>query len=719
VTGSTSGAGSWSLTYPSPQDPALAGADIYFGALVLDPADPNGLDVSGGAALHIVPPVGAGADQGALVGRPVVLDGSSAAQVDGSIPPGASLWWDFVGGPAGSTAALSNPDQVFASFTPDLPGDYELRLTVTHGGVTTEDTALVHAWDLQLTTPIEGRYFPAGQTSLTGVVAGPAPASFTIDGTPVSLGPFGTFGPVQVDFDPAADFDHVLLELTHADGAVVRRRDSVALGQPAWISFGADSSAVAHLDTLGLSELAQGVEQDLESQDLSVYVTDIPPTQIANEEGLWGFTIFSATVDMTGMSWNPDMSLVLPPTPAGVDGTAYLSNVTVYFDVWGEILEVGYSLDGDSTSSGVDISALLTLSTAGGELDVQVSSVTVNLSGFSFNLNGFLGSVAELFIIESWVKDQVVDTMESEIGGTIGPLMVEMLQAFDFSLDLGPELGLDAVVDVDFSNAVHSAHGVTLDLDAGVSVTTPAPGAPLVDLYPSTPAAPVDFGPLTPTGQTYGGSLAASDDFLNLILAGLTRAGLLEGDLTDLFAEAGGGGAGTVPTTEVLAVLFPGAGFQHFPAGTEVDLVAHGVLPPRIVETPAGPGMASLEVAGLQVSLEVPTPGGAVPVLLLALDGSADLDLGIEPDGTLAAYLLSSDFTPTVLAGFPGSNIPTLQAGSDFLVMMLLPQLTEALGSIPVPSLDQEGLTLTTDEVGLMGSGFLGFWGGMLYVPTP
>ena len=720
VSGSTSAAGSWSLTWPTPQDPTLAGADVYFGAVVLDPVDPNGLDLSGGAALHLVPPVGAGADQGALVGRPVVLDGSGAATVDGSIPAGATLWWDFVGGPAGSGVVLDDQDQVFASFVPDLPGDYQLSLTVMHGGATTVATTTVHAWDLQLSSPLEGQYLPGGSTNLAGVLAGPTPASFTVDGAPVSLGAFGSFGPVGVSFDPAADFDHVLFEITHADGTVARRRDTVALGQPAWVSSGAPDSAVAHLDTQGLGELAQGVEQDLEAQDLSLYVTAIPPTQIANDEGLFGFTIFSATVDMTGMTWNPDMSLVLAPTPAGVDGVAHLSNVKVTFDVWGELLEIPYGLDGDSTSNGVDISALLTLTTSGGDLDVQVSGVSVNLSGFTFNLNGFLGSVAELFIIESWVKDQVVDVMEQEIGDQIGPIMKEMLTAFDFTLDLGPDLGLDAVVDVDFSSVGHSAHGVTLDLDAAVSVASPAPGAPTVAFYPSTPAAPVDFGPLTPTGQVYGGSLAASDDFLNLILAGLTEAGLLEGDLTDLFAEAGGGtGGGSVPTTEVLAVLFPGAGFQLFPAGTEVDLAAHGVLPPRITETPGGPGMARLELAGMQVSLEVPTAAGAVPVLLLALDGTADLDMVVEADGTLAATLLGSTFTPTVLAGFPGSNIPTLQGGSDFLVQILLPQLTEALGTIPVPSLDQEGVTLTTDEVGLMAGGFLGFWGGMVYLPTP
>ena len=719
IVGATDASGTWSVQYPTPQDATLAGTDVYFGGLVLDPSDPNGLDFSDGAALHLVPPVGAGVNQGALVGRTVVLDGSGATAADGTLPAGAQLWWEFLSGPAGSGATLNNPDQVFATFDPDLPGDYDLRLTVTQNGSVSQAVTTVHAWSLGLSTPLEARYFPGAQTSVAGVLNGPAAASFSIDGVGHSLGAFGTFGPTTVQFDAAANHDEVLFEITHADGSIARQRDSVAIAQPGWVTFGAPSSAVAHLDVLGLQALGSGVEADLESQDLSVYVTAIPPTQIANDEGLFGFTIFSATVDMTGMSWNPDMGLSLNPTPAGVDGVAHLSNVKVDFDVWGEILEIPYSLDGDSTSNGVDISALLTLKTVGGQLDVTVTSVNVNLSGFGFNLNGFLGSVAELFIIEDWVKDQVVATMESEVGDQIGPIMVEMLQAFDFSLDLGADLGLDAVVDVDFVGVDHSSHGVTLDLDAGVQVGVQAAGAPSVDLYAVTPASPVDFGTLTPAGLSYGGSLAASDDFLNLILAGLTEAGLLEGDLAELFPADPGTGGGMALTTEVLAVLFPGAGFQLFPAGTEVELASHGVLPPIIVETPGGPGLARLELAGLQVSLEVPTPAGAVPVLLLTLDGTADLNLDVEVDGTLAATLLGSDFTPTVLAGFPGSNIASLQAGSDFLVQMLLPQLTSALGTIPVPSLDQEGVSLSTDEVGLMGSGFVGFWGGMTYAPLP
>jgi hypothetical protein len=168
-------------------------------------------------------------------------------------------------------------------------------------------------------------------------------------------------------------------------------------------------------------------------------------------------------------------------------------------------------------------------------------------------------------------------------------------------------------------------------------------------------------------------------------------------------------------------VLFPGAGFANFPSGTVVEMLASGSVPPVVVPTPGGAGLAKLYLSGLEVVLSVTWKGAPTPILRLVLDGDADVNLEAQGDGTLSAVVVGSAFAPTVLKGFPGSTIPSLQAGSEFLVQILLPQLTETLGSIPIPSLDQEGVSLTTDEVGLLGSPleFMGFWGGMTYSPPP
>jgi len=720
LAGNTGPSGTWVQSYPTPEDPALSGLVLYMAGLVLDPTDPNGLDFSSGVSLSLVPPVGAGADQAGLVGRRVTLDGSAASAADGSLPAGTQVTWSFAARPLASLAQLDGADTLFPTFVPDVQGDFVLKASVQAGGVVTEATSLVHVFELALTPPIEGRYFPSGTVDVVGSLSGPGTPSLDLNGAPVTLGAGGIFGPITVNLDQAATLDGVLFGITADDGNALQSRRTVALGLPAWTALGAPHSAVAHLEASGLDEIAQGTEASLEATDISVYITDLPPALIDKTTGIFGETLFSAWIDFTSMTWNPDMDVTMTPTPSGVDINVHLANVTTNFDVWGKIIEIPYSLTGDSTSNGVDISAKLTLATAAGDLKVNVSNVQVSLTGFSFDLHSFLGSVAQLFLIESWVEDITVATMEEEIGGQVGPIVEEMLAAFEFALDLNTDLELDAVVSTEFVGASHSATGLTVQLNTKITVGSQAPGAPSVDLYRKTLSATPSFSGLTPTGQSYGGSLAASNDFLNLILAGLTDAGFLEGDLTELFPPDPAN-PGPVLTSDVLAVLFPGAGFQLFPAGTPVDLASHGVMPPVVVTTPGGPGLVRLDLAGMEVALQVAGPVGPVPILTLVLDGSADLNLRAEADGTLSAVLIGSSFTPTVLSGFPGSNISSLQAGSDFLVQLLLPQLTEALGVIPVPSLDQEGVILTTDEVGLMGVGaeFMGFWGGMTYSPPP
>jgi hypothetical protein len=717
--GTTDASGTWSVSFPTPSNPAISGAKFYMGGYVLDPSDSNGVDFTNGAVLNIGPIVGAGPDQAGLVGQRVVLDGSGASLAGGSIPAGAVLDWQVLQAPGGSSASLSAGYVLYPTFTPDVPGDFLFELTVTHGGVQSSEQTTLHAWDLDLGAGVTGKYFSGGTAPISGALVGPTPASFTLDGAPVALDGAGNFGPLAVPLDTSGSLDGLLFEVTHADGTSTRSRQTVGLGTPEWVAFGAAQSAMAHLDQEGFVALSKGTEQSLEETDLAPLITSIPAAQVANEEGLFGFTIFSATIKFTNMNIDQDMTVTLVPNANNVRANVRLTGVKVDFDVWGELLEISYNLNGDSTSSAVDIGADLLLSTSGGDLDLDVSNVSVSLTNFQFDLHGFLGDVAQVFLLESWVKETVVDTMEAEIGSQIGPIVLEMLSAFEFSLDLGPDLGLETTVDLDFVSASHQASGVTLGLDTKASVGAAKPGAPGVPLYRTTPSAAPGFGALTPTGQTYGGALAANDDFLNLILAALTEAGLLEGDLTELFPEEPGGGPGTVLTTDSLGVLFPGAGFQNFPSGTVVEMVSHGVMPPIVTTSPSGPGLLVMELAGMEVSLEIPTPEGAVPVLRLVLDGKADLDMIVEPDGTLGATLVSSTFTPTVLSGFPGSNVTSLQAGSDFLVQTLLPQLTSALGVIPVPSLDQEGVTLTTDEVHLTGAGsqFMGFWGNMFYVP--
>jgi hypothetical protein len=76
------------------------------------------------------PVADAGPDQLATELVPVQLDGSGSTDADGDA---LTFTWEFRSMPDGSTATLSDPNIVDPTFVPDLPGDYELRLTADDG----------------------------------------------------------------------------------------------------------------------------------------------------------------------------------------------------------------------------------------------------------------------------------------------------------------------------------------------------------------------------------------------------------------------------------------------------------------------------------------------------------------------------------------------------------------------------------------------------------
>ena len=717
---STPASGDYAVSFPLPQNSSLSGASIYLIGVLLDPSDPNGLDFSNNARLDIVPPVGAGANQGTFIGRTVTLDGSGSAQADGSLPPGALVSWQLLSSPPGSVASPDNAGAMFATFTPDVPGDYTFRFTIDLGGASQSAETTVHAWDLSWFPEHEGTWTTASSLNATGQVNGPGLSSVTIDGNVQTVAPTGFFGPHTVSVPAGSVFSSYTVELSHADGSVARDVIHYGIGTAAPLSAGANSSLVGHVRQDGIDEIAQLGEGELETVDLEQFLLDLPPHQLINDEGLFGFTIFSATIDFTSMNYNPDMDLALTATSSGLQGMVNLYNVNVDFDVWGEVLEIDYNITGDMQSSPIDLAATITGSVQNGNLVLTLSNVDVVRNNFNFNLDGFLGSIAELFIIEDGVKADVEATIETELSAQLVPAISEILNGFELSLPLLDLLQVDVDVDIAWDQVTHTNGGMGIRFDASTSVNSVEPGAPRVNNYRFTPTSAPNFGPLSPSGQLYAEALAVNDDFVNLFLAATTSAGLLNGDLTELFPDDPGS-PGEVLTTEALELLFPGAGFELFPSGTELGLRSAGVVPPVVITTPGGPGQARICLAGLEVNFEVDDGvGGVIPVLRVLLEGHIDVNADIDGTGTLNIALVDDDITAQVLSGFPGSNLTSLQAGADFLISLLVPQLLDTIGVIPIPSLEEFGLILTAEEIALTGgnSEYLGFWGSVTFT-TP
>jgi len=87
------------------------------------------------------PAADAGADQTVLVTDTVQLDGSGSSDVDGD---DLTFAWSLVSRPAGSSAALSNPQALNPTFDVDVAGSYTLRLVVNDGTVNSApDTVMI------------------------------------------------------------------------------------------------------------------------------------------------------------------------------------------------------------------------------------------------------------------------------------------------------------------------------------------------------------------------------------------------------------------------------------------------------------------------------------------------------------------------------------------------------------------------------------------------
>lgn len=129
------------------------------------------------------PPIAnAGPAQTVHAGSPVTLDGSGSSDPDNNVP--LTYDWSFISRPAGSTASLSNPIAVNPTFTPDIPGDYQILLIVTDSlGTSSSSSTLISTVN---TPPVA----EAGQDQLIinigTTVQLNGGQSFDVDGDPVT-----------------------------------------------------------------------------------------------------------------------------------------------------------------------------------------------------------------------------------------------------------------------------------------------------------------------------------------------------------------------------------------------------------------------------------------------------------------------------------------------------------------------------------------------------
>ncbi|MGR9106888.1 MAG: PKD domain-containing protein [Gammaproteobacteria bacterium] len=144
----------WSLTSPAASSAALSDPNIANPTFVIDApgtyiaqlivsdgtvdSDPDTMMVN---TINTAPVADAGPNQTAAVGDTVQLDGSASSDVDGD---SLTYHWSL-SVPAGSSAALSDPNIVNPAFVVDVPGSYVAQLIVNDGTVDSDpDTMMVN-----------------------------------------------------------------------------------------------------------------------------------------------------------------------------------------------------------------------------------------------------------------------------------------------------------------------------------------------------------------------------------------------------------------------------------------------------------------------------------------------------------------------------------------------------------------------------------------------
>jgi hypothetical protein len=120
-------------------------------------------------------------DTAALIGDVISLDGSASVDPDGDP---LLFSWEMTRTPKGSQATLTGLDLSDARFTPDLPGEYEVRLVVSDGELDSSPDALVieaMPWFIEVT---DEAGVPGGgiQSFVSGAGPGAAWGDYDNDG---------------------------------------------------------------------------------------------------------------------------------------------------------------------------------------------------------------------------------------------------------------------------------------------------------------------------------------------------------------------------------------------------------------------------------------------------------------------------------------------------------------------------------------------------------
>ncbi|MBK1717696.1 RHS repeat-associated core domain-containing protein, partial [Thiocystis violacea] len=268
------------------------------------------------STLNSRPVANAGADQAISLGQSVIFDGGESSDADGDL---LSFRWSLISQPPGSTAFLSDLEQVQTGLTPDLVGDYVAQLIVNDGQLPSDpDSALVTV------APPPNDAVRIISTPPTSATVG-QPYQYDVEATDTlgrSLSYSLMVAPVGMNIDPASgliawtptspDDANVSVNVGNGAGSLVTQSFVIQLEAAAMVGVPtvtglSQADATAALTNVGLV-LGNVTQANSDSVPLGAVISQVPDS---------GASVPAQTAVDLVLSLGPSIG-DLPPDPASV-----------------------------------------------------------------------------------------------------------------------------------------------------------------------------------------------------------------------------------------------------------------------------------------------------------------------------------------------------------------------------------------------------------------
>lgn len=581
---------------------------------------------------------------------------------------------------------------------------------------------------VRIDSPADGSFATAANVTVAGTVTGiggVGVADVTVNGVSVlPLAPDGAFS-VSVPMDTVAVFNPVVAELW-LEGASTPRRDRITLIAGDGLTSGpigetqlASEAVALRLNDRGLDAVEPHVTS-LVGSDLDLGSL-LPPGTLVTE--------FDA-----GFLGSADVVIVDPPPTYSSFGLAVDSmDAAVAGDILINDAQVNLFIDGSGIVPNCDLTVRADTTNILGDYDLapdaavptqvdvdQLGGVSVVFGSFQEEFTSglcdfpLLGDLIQAIIgdIEPMVRSGLQDFLADPDGS--GPVDAPVADAIETALagiDIAGNLGtsIGVVLEAPLSDVPEDVDGLTLSASSRITPLMPDPAAPDFSASYAVEAAPPSFGATSPSGAPYGLALAISPTAFNQLLKAEVESGLLARDLTEV--ELSGT---TVPLTAGALSLFVPE-FGSFPSSQPLVLEIQPRLAPVFTGRPGPAGeLAELRLGDLRAAIH--GPGDTTDMLAMRVNARVGVDVTFS-GGSLAFALGEpdpADVDVDITANAVHTDEQSLSTLLPQVVGMVLPSLSDSLGSFPIPAFF--GLELAPVEVTSSGD-FLVLYADLVAAP--